>query len=61
MLSVVLRGCRWTPGGEPEAHVMTVAEDPELAPFFKMLRVGVPKQSVMNKMRRAGYDDALIE
>ena len=40
---------------------MTVAEDPELAPFFKMLRVGVPKQSVMNKMRRAGYDEALIE
>ena len=40
---------------------MTCADDPELAPFYKMLRVGVPKQAVRNKIRRAGYDDSLLE
>merc|ERR1719197_2261241 len=54
----------WRPAGEQEQEteeVMTCADDPELAPFYKMLRVGVPKQAVRNKMRRAGYDDSLLD
>jgi len=41
--------------------VLKVCDDPDFAPFFKMLRVGVPHQSVVNKMKRAGLDPAYLE
>ena len=36
-------------------------DDPEYAPFFKMLHVGVPLQNVQNKMRRQGLDPSVLE
>jgi hypothetical protein len=35
---------------------MTLNEDPQFATFFKMMRMGVPKGAVMNKMAQAGLD-----
>jgi hypothetical protein len=40
---------------------MTLAEDPAFATFFKMVRMGVPKGAVMNKMTAAGLDPSYID
>ena len=40
---------------------MTVAEDPDYAPFFRMLKVGVPMQAVQNKVAMAGLDASLLK
>eukprot|EP00667_Euglena_gracilis_P027837 EG_transcript_34863 len=36
-------------------------DDPALAPFFKMVRVGVPAAAVALKMQAAGLDGRLLE
>ena len=38
-----------------------VKDDPEFAPFFKMLKNGVPLQAVKNKMFAAGLDSSVLD
>jgi Subunit CCDC53 of WASH complex len=45
----------------PAAPVLTVAEDPQFKPFFKMLGVGVPIGAVKQKMMIAGVDPSAID
>ena len=40
---------------------MTLNEDPVFATFFKMVRMGVPKGAVMNKMALAGLDPSIAD
>lgn len=40
-------------------HVQA-ADHPDLSKYFKMMRVGVPEVSVMEKMSRDGFDPGLL-
>eukprot|EP00490_Sorites_sp_Unknown_P023916 CAMPEP_0114673652 /NCGR_PEP_ID=MMETSP0191-20121206/45018_1 /TAXON_ID=126664 /ORGANISM="Sorites sp." /LENGTH=170 /DNA_ID=CAMNT_0001939001 /DNA_START=728 /DNA_END=1240 /DNA_ORIENTATION=+ len=41
--------------------VDSIGNDPEVLPFLKMLKVGVPEQAVRNKMWAAGFQDDAID
>ncbi len=46
---------------EPAATVLTVSEDPQFKPFYKMLSFGVPIGAVKQKMMVAGVDPNVID
>jgi len=45
----------------PQSNQDPLLSDPELQPWFKMLKVGVPAQAVRNKMAGSGFDDSVID
>ncbi|KJE98194.1 hypothetical protein, variant [Capsaspora owczarzaki ATCC 30864] len=49
------------PAPEPEAPTNTVSNDPRYAPYFKLVRLGVPAASFAAKMRSEGLDPSLME
>ena len=44
-----------------DSSAVRAGEHPLLAPYFKMLRVGVPEHSVRTKMARDGFDPAILD
>ena len=46
---------------EESSAAVRADEHPLLEPYFKMLRVGVPEQSVRTKMARDGFDPAILD
>lgn len=46
---------------ESGGGVGAVKDDPKLQPFFKMLKMGVPKPAVMIKMEQAGLNPSFLE
>jgi hypothetical protein len=40
---------------------MTLNEDPVYAPFFKMMRMGVPSGAIKQKMSLAGADPSMLD
>uniref|UniRef100_A0A7S1CD50 Uncharacterized protein n=1 Tax=Bicosoecida sp. CB-2014 TaxID=1486930 RepID=A0A7S1CD50_9STRA len=53
------------PPAEPEddggGGGLTLADDPQYKNFFKMLKMGVPRQVVEQKMTLAGVDVAMLD
>ena len=50
------------PPPEPEKPAEDpLLSDPEMTPWFKMLKFGVPAVAVQGKMSRAGIEDGVIE
>lgn len=44
-----------------DPNVPLCKDDPRLAKYFKMVRVGVPVPSVIDKMTREGFDPSVLE
>ena len=44
-----------------DSSAVRAGEHPLLAPYFKMLRVGVPEHSIRTKMARDGFDPAILD
>jgi hypothetical protein len=44
-----------------EVEKVAVSQHPKYAKFFKMLKVGLPKDAVKNKMTQEGFDPAILD
>lgn len=49
------------PQTEPKEEIVSAANDPVYARFFRMIQVGVPVQAVHLKMQAEGYDPSILE
>lgn len=45
----------------PAPAATPVSQDPRYAPYFRMLRMGVPEPAVRMKMSTSGIDPAILE
>jgi WASH complex subunit CCDC53 len=45
----------------PKEEVVSAANDPLYAKFFRMIQVGVPVEAVRLKMQAEGYDPSILE
>lgn len=46
---------------EPEAKMIAVSEHPKYMKYFKMLKVGLPKDAIKAKMAQEGVDPSFID
>jgi hypothetical protein len=49
------------PAAAAEVEKVAVSQHPKYAKFFKMLKVGLPKDAVKNKMTQEGFDPAILD
>lgn len=49
------------PQTEPKEEIVSAANDPLYARFFRMIQVGVPVEAVRLKMQAEGYDSTILE
>jgi len=49
------------PQTEPKEEIVSAANDPLYARFFRMIQVGVPVEAVRLKMQAEGYDPTILE
>jgi Predicted coiled-coil domain-containing protein (DUF2360). len=45
----------------PKEEIVSAANDPLYARFFRMIQVGVPVEAVRLKMQAEGYDPCILE
>jgi len=46
---------------EPKEEIVSAANDPLYARFFRMIQVGVPVEAVRLKMQAEGYNPSILE
>jgi len=49
------------PQTEPKEEIVSAANDPLYARFFRMIQFGVPVEAVRLKMQAEGYDPSILE
>jgi len=49
------------PQTEPKEEIVSAANDPLYARFFRMIQVGVPVAAVRLKVQAEGYDPTILE
>lgn len=49
------------PQTEPKEEIVSAANDPVYARFFRMIQFGVPVEAVRLKMQAEGYDPSILE
>jgi Subunit CCDC53 of WASH complex len=56
-----IKNCFISLPGSTTAATLKLSDHPQLANFFKMLRLGVPAQAVKLKMSREGFEPGLLD
>ena len=49
------------PQTEPKEEIVSAANDPLYARFFRMIQFGVPVEAVRLKMQAEGYDPSILQ
>jgi hypothetical protein len=49
------------PNAKEEMKMVKVSEHPKYEKFFKMIKTGVPRQAVLNKMKAEGVDESMLD